>query len=331
MKLLRLVLENFRGAPDGAYSFAHPSTGAPIPTVLITGPAASGKTSLLEAIAALKENAGAWGPPPDPARVVRRGAARGKVEGTWLLTPGEMEQAEAKDATIVTRFDLGADASLPDVEVGLRELFKAYDHDPARGKFEYFPANRRLLSGSGAGRGELVMEAWHRLGSSPTKYASVKKALIDLALGDGVKTLEESARQGILLRSDQRDSLLGYKRDLAGMLPHLRLLGVELEKGVPELRFERSDGVRLTLDDLSDSEKQALLFVATFRRIGLSHSIVLIDQPELPPPRRRPARPVRAVEGLGADNQICFLATGSLEIERTAAAHQLIRLGSKKG
>ena len=330
MKLLRLVVENFRGAPNGTYSFTHPSTGAPVETVLITGPASSGKTSLLEAIAALKESVGAWGSPPDPARLVRRGAARGKVEGTWLLTPSEVERAEVKQATIVTRFDLGADATPPDPEFGLRELFKAYDHDPLNGKFEYFPANRRLVPRAGADRSDLAGEAWHRLGSSPAKYASIKKTLVDLALCDGVKTMEEAARRGVLLRNDQRDSLLPYKRDLAGMLPHLRLHGVELENGVPELSFEREDGTHVGLDDLSDSEKQAVLFVATFRRIGLSRSIVLIDQPELYVHADAQLGFVRSIEGLGVDNQI-FLATGSLEIERTAAPHQLVRLGVKKG
>ena len=329
MKLLRLVLENFRGAPNGAYSFVHPSTGAPVDTVLITGPAASGKTSLLEAVVALKESVGAWGPPPDPARLVRRGATAGRIEGTWLLSPSEVERASAKQATVVTRFELGENATPPELDVGLRDLFSSYDHDPEHGKFEYFPANRGLTPRAGAAVRDLAGEARQRLGSSPTKYASIKRALVDLALRDGVKTLDEAASRGLLFRSDQRDSLLPYKHDLAGMLPHLRLLGVELEDDTPELAFERDDGARLRLDDLSDSEKQAVLFVATFRRIGLSRSIVLVDQPELCLHADAQLGFVRAVEGLGVENQL-FFATGSLEITRTAAAHQLIRLGGAK-
>jgi hypothetical protein len=329
LKLLRLVIENFRGAPNGAYSFAHPSSGAPVDTVLITGPASSGKTSLLEAIAVLKESAGPWGMPPDPARLIRRGATSGAIEGTWLLSAAEIERAKAKQANVVTRFELGAAARVPDVEPGLRELFVSYDHDPARGKLEYFPANRRLAPRGGAAPLDVEAEARQRLGSSPTKYASIKRALVDLALRDGVRTLEEAASRGLLFRSDQRDSLLMYKRDLAGMLPHLRLLGVDLESGSPELCFERDDGARLGLDDLSDSEKQAVLFVATFRRIGLSRSIVLVDQPELCLHADAQLGFVRSIEGLGIDNQI-FLATGSLEITRTAVAHQLIRLGGQR-
>ncbi len=326
MKLLRLVLENFRGAPNGTHSFVHPSTSAPVDTVLITGPASSGKTSFLEAIAALKESVGAWGAPADPARLVRRGAKAGRIEGTWLLSPSEMERAGAKQEAVVTRLELGADAARPEPDVGLRELFTAYDHDPAHGKLEYFPSNRRLAPRAGEKPRDLAGEARLRLGSSPTKYASIKRALVDLALRDGVNTLEDAASRGLLFRSDQRDSLLPYKRALATMLPHLRLLGVEMEGDAPELRFERDDGARLGLDDLSDSEQQAVLFVATFRRIGLSHSIVLVDQPELCLHADAQLGFVRAIEGLGVNNQI-FLATGSPEITRTAAAHQIIRIG----
>jgi hypothetical protein len=329
VKLLRLVLENFRGAPNGAYSFVHSSTGAPVGTVLITGPASSGKTSFLDAIATLKESVGAWGAPPDGARLVRRGATAGVIEGTWLLSSSEMERASAKQATVVTRFELGPNATPPELDVGLRDLFSAYDHDPEHGKFEYFPSNRGLTPRAGAAVRDLPGEARQRLGRSPTKYASIKRALVDLALRDGVKTLDEAAARGLLFRSDQRDSLLPYKRDLAGMLPHLRLLGVELEGDAPELAFERDDGARLGLDDLSDSEQQAVLFVATFRRIGLSRSIVLVDQPELGLHADAQLGFVRAIEGLGVDNQL-FFATGSLEITRTAAAHQLIRLGGPK-
>ena len=329
MKLLRLVLENFRGAPNGAYSFVHPSTGAPVSTVLITGPASSGKTSFLGAIAALKESVGAWGAPPSAARLVRRGAPSGVIEGTWLLSPAEIEKAGTKQATVVTRFELGPNAAPPELDVGLRDVFSAYDHDPEHGKFEYFPSNRGLAPRAGSAVRDLPGEARQRLVPSPTKYASIKRALVDLALRDGVKTLDEAASKGLLFRSDQRDSLLPYKRDLAGMLPHLRLIGVEINGDTPELLFERDDGARLGLDDLSDSEQQAILFVATFRRLGLSRSIVLVDQPELGLHADAQLGFVRAIEGLGVDNQL-FFATGSLEITRTAAVHQIVRLGSQR-
>lgn len=95
----------------------------------------------------------------------------------------------------------------------------------------------------------------------------------------------------------------------------------------PDLCFERRDGSRLSLGELSTSEQQGFLFAATFRRLGLSHSIVLIDQPELYLHPDEQLRFIRALGGLGVDNQILF-ATSSVDIMRLASAHEVIKLGS---
>src|SRR5262245_46556093 len=107
MKLLRLSLDNFRGAPNGEWSFTHPTTGAPLDVIYVTGPAASGKTTFLEAIISLKESVGAYGVPPDPERLLRRGAKSGRIEGTWQLTAEEMARAEVAQTTVSARLDLG--------------------------------------------------------------------------------------------------------------------------------------------------------------------------------------------------------------------------------
>lgn len=329
MKLLRLTLDNFRGALSGEYAFTHPATGAPLDTVYIAGPAASGKTTFLEAIAALKESVGPYGPSPDPARLLRRGAKSGRVEGTWLLTPEEAACAEVQNATVTTTLALEPDAVPSLADAGLRAVFARYSHDPGQGKFEYFPSNRRLSARAGAEL-PLALEAGLRLSARPDKYAAVGQALIRLALADGVKTVEEAKARGVLLKSDTRDSLAPYRKDLAELSPGIRLAGVEVRGGEPELFFERPDGGRLVLDELSDSEKQAVLFAVTYRRIGLSHSVVLIDQPELCLHTDQQLRFLRALGRLGADNQM-FVATGSTEITRLAAPHEIVALGVRKG
>lgn len=326
MKLLRLALDNFRGAPNGAWSFTRPNDGGPLDAVFITGPAASGKTSFLEAIAALKESIGPYGAPPIPARLLRRGANSGRVEGTWQLSAEEMARAETTQATWTTKLELGKDVVIPPADPALRKLFEAYGHDPGQGKFEYFPSNRRLVARAGRRYLSLDAEARLRLGAEPDKYASIKQELIDLALSDGVRAVEESTARGILLRADQRDSLAPYRKDIADFLPALRLTGVDMDSGSPELRFERVDGTELFLDDLCDSEKQAVLFCVAFRRIGLSRSIVLVDQPELYLHSDAQLRFAEAIGGLGEGNQI-FLATGSPDVMRMAAPHQIVHLG----
>ncbi|WP_437671186.1 hypothetical protein [Sorangium sp. So ce131] len=327
MKLLRLTLENFRGAPNGTHLFTRTDDGPPVDTVYITGAEASGKTSFLEAIVALKESVGAYGAPPNPARLLRSGKSTGRVEGIWQLSPEEMDRVKTTQRTWTTKLDLGNLTPEP-ADPTIRQLFEAYDHDPAHGKFEYFPSNRRLEGRDARTSTVLDVEARLRPGTERDKYTSVKRFLIDLALSDGVKAIEESMARGVLFRAEQRDSLAPYRRDLASVSPSIRLSGVETNRGLPDLAFERADGTRLFVDDLSDSEKQAVLFCVTFRRIGLSRSIVLVDQPELHQHPDAHVRIVQAITQLGENNQI-FFATSSPEVTRTAAPHQIVRLGTK--
>jgi hypothetical protein len=329
MKLLRLNLENFRGAPDGEFSFTHPTTGATLDLIHVTGPAACGKTSFLEAIAALKDSVGSYGASPDPSRLLRRGARSGRVAGTFRLDEDERVRAGVPDALVDAALDLGEGLVPPLADAGLRAVFAAHSHDPARGKFEYFAANRRLAAGEGRKPAPLVLEAGARLGANPDKYASLRRGLLDLALSDGLRSVAEATARGILLRRDARDSLGPYRRDIAALAPGIRLAGVELSGVEPDLVFERRDGTRLGLDDLADSEKQAVLFAVTFRRLGLSRSIVLVDQPELYLAADLQLRFARELCRLGTDNQM-FLATGSPEITRAAAPHEIVTLAGAR-
>lgn len=328
MKLTRLQLENFRGAPSGAWSFVGPD-GAPLDMIYVTGPAGSGKTSFLEAIVALKESVGAYDMPPLTRRLLRKGATTGKVEGTWQLSAEEMARADLKESTVTTRLDLAGDEPMELADPGLRDLFQAYSHDPTQGKFEYFPSGRALGDPNAHIPRNPSQEGRLRLTRHPDKYAPCVRGLIDLALSDGITTVEEATSRGILLLRDKRDSLAPYRKDLAELAPQIRLGGVAMTDEGHELFFERPDGTRLTVGDLSDSEKQALLFAATFRRIGLSHSVVLIDQPEAHLHAELQLRFFQAVARLGVDNQL-FLATGSPEITRLATPQQTIVLGGAR-
>jgi hypothetical protein len=327
MKLVQLVIENFRGAPDGVYSFVDPGTGAPRPLTIITGGPRSGKTALIEAIAAIKECIGAYGAPPEPARLLRRGARSGSIAATWLFSADEMERTRAPEPTWTAEVKLGEGLVLPVFGGGMRTLFAAYSDDPARAKFEYFPSNRRL-SFAAAPPLPAASEARLRLGKSPDKYGSVRRALIELAQGEGLRAVELLRARGVLLESDCADALAPYKKSLAGLLPDLRLLGVETRDSGPAVLFERRDGGVLGIEELSESEQQAVLFCVTFVKIGLNHSIVLIDEPELHVHAAERARILAAIAGLGADNQL-IVATGADEIVSAAPPQRLIRLGGR--
>src|SRR5689334_9068004 len=104
MKILELHLEGFRGAPDGAYRFG--GGDAPSELVVVTGDAGSGKTSFLEAIAAVKEAVGPYGGAPSPASCLRGGADRGRVAARWLLAPDERARSGIAEPDCVTSWHL---------------------------------------------------------------------------------------------------------------------------------------------------------------------------------------------------------------------------------
>jgi len=323
MKLLELELQNFRGAPDGVYSFRHPQSGAPLPLVLVAGGAASGKTSFLEAIVALKESVGSYGAPPSPGRLLRSGAQAGYVKGTWLLTPAEMVLAESAEAVRATALPLGP-GQPPPHDPGLERLFAAYSRDPGQCKFEYFDSGRRLTPRVGMDPDQ--GGAKHlRLTRRPDKYAGLEQVWLRLAAEDGLLALQQTSAQGILLRADQRDSLAPYKATIAALAPTLRLAGVGLDGDAPRAWFEQPDGATVELYDLSDGEQQAVLLAAMHHHLGLQTSVVLLDMPELFQDEVGQARLLQGLAGLMQKGQL-IAATGAGAVVEAAAGHPILRL-----
>ena len=147
-------------------------------------------------------------------------------------------------------------------------------------------------------------------------------------MADSLRAVDRATESGVLLRRDVPDSLAPVKRAVAELTPHLRLIGVEVREGRRDVLFRRASGEEVKLEDLSDSEQQAVLFAAVFHRIGLSGSVVLIDTPELFFHPEDHARVMRAIARLGDQNQI-IAATASEELLERAAPHQVIRLGAR--
>lgn len=319
MKLATLTLQRFSGAPDITLSFLHPATQQPHPITLITGRAASGKTSVIRAIAALKELVSGHGPPPDPARLRRRGSPTGKIAATWILSPAEAGVAGVPGPTLVTEVSLD-DGPAPLFDPGVRALFSRHSMEvfPSR---RWIPPARPTMSAPPSD----LMDPRHRLSSDPRKYAGVRQAIIDLALGDAVRAAERLTERGVVARWEQADPLAAIKRSLAALAPGIRLTGVELHGPSPAVRFVRRDGVTLDLDDLSESEQDALIFAVMFDRIGIAGAIVAIDRPELHLPSDDQARFLRALGSLGEDNQI-IAATGSEALVAAMEAPAVVRL-----
>jgi hypothetical protein len=327
MKLLRLEVEGIRGVLDGVYSFANPRTGAPLDVAVVMGAPRSGKTSLLDAIAAAKEAVGSYGAPIPPRTLRARGAGRARITATWAISEAERSRVGLADVLHTVAWTLdGESLRAEDVDPALRRLFASYSRDLEHGKLEYFPANR----GWGARQRSMPVndaaEARQRAGKDPAKYAHLARALHERSQEESRTAARLLAERGVALRKDVPDSLGHFNEAVAVLLPDLRLLDVELRDGEPVLHLtRRRDRAVLELDELSESEQHLLLFALAFRHFGLNHSLVLIDEPELHIHAAERVRVLQALVSLGFDNQV-IVATGAAEIVETATPEQRINL-----
>ena len=322
MKILRLETGNVRGLADGADDFS--SRGQPRGLTVVVGPRASGKTSLLEAIVLAKESLGAYGLVPRTGAWLRAGAASGVLRATFTLEPDEQAAAECPDVTVTIEIDLAPDAALPRVAPAVRALFERFAFDASVPKLEYFHDERSL--GAGAPTTE-ADERRLRPTRRADKYAGLLPAMTALSVQDGGRANEEAQRHGLLLADDRPDSLGHYWSAIAELVPELRLLGAapRAPGSAPQLGFANKDGVEVGAEGLSAGQRQGVLFAATFARLGLARSIVLIDVPELHLHGADHESFLPRLVRLGGDNQI-IVATGSSAMIGSASREETLVL-----
>lgn len=300
MKIKRISTNGFRGLPDRTFDFTAQRTGLPSELVVITGSSGSGKTCLLDAILAAKEDVGSYGLQVSPASFVRSGGNAAKVQIEWVLTADECSRNGAASPELASEsiFAPNLFSSL-DHDPALVGLLCEYDTDPSMSKVEYFHATRRIpranipsIATIGSPEGERIV----RLTRDDSKYAQVIQYVTEASLG-----LHDTGQKSGAERLAKAFSSLCRSRQIAGVERSGRNL-------IP--RFVDARGGIVGPDELSDSERQALLFAVTFLRQGVQNSLVLIDTPELHLPEAEVGAFVRALMGLGIGNQL-VIATGS--------------------
>jgi len=325
MKVTDLTLNGIRSIPDGRYDLTDGARKNPLDVVIVTGPSASGKTSFLEAIAAVKEANGPYGLPPRPSQFLRRGAGRGRIQLTLALSKEEMDRSETTEPHVSLAWAFGGGDATKEALPGVARMLRGFSVEPGLGKFEYFAARRQLPPDR---RSSNIPPAPRlRLVDDADKYAAVAAYLHQRAASDGLALGERLATRGVALRTEALDSLGPVKAAIAKLLPNLRLRGVSMRDALPCIDFERRDGTVVEIDQLSDAERQGILFAVTFVQTGLRRSIVLIDTPELYLHPRDHAAFLEGLSVLGSDNQI-IVATTSTEILRSARPEQVIDLAS---
>lgn len=290
MKVSRLALRGVASLPDLECDLVSATTGRPHDLVVISGPPASGKTRLCEVMLAAIETVGPY------LGVVRaadwyadpvRGA---RVElGLWLdEAPSDASSASTSSGGSVRAVvDFDGNGVRRDVDRAVARRLSRYDHDPAHGKREYFPEGRQRAWGARQDGLGAVEQSLLRSSKDPQKYSFVP-GFLEALRGDA-----ERART--------------FAAGLELLSPSVRYLPAPRGKE-PTACFANLGKSGVAYAELSSSEADAVLIAATAALIGLHHSVVFLDRPELHVSPDRLVGFVQNLARLGQGNQ-WFVAT----------------------
>jgi hypothetical protein len=281
MKLIEFTVENARGVTAKAKM---PAVGP----LVVTGAAGVGKTALLEAIIAAKENAGAYGLPP-------------RTEDFLSSDVGRVELVFEQDKK------LSLDESETLVKPAVAHRLRTFKVARGDWKMEYFPW-ARCISDMGPG----PQEGAFRLTKLHSKYGFVRRYLESLVHEEAVRALSSIRLEGIALAEPADSERSRFSAALALLCPSLRWDGCERMADRSSTWFVRPTGPRVELNCLTDGEKMAVIFAASWAALGLDRALVLIDHPEL---GIHPAQQVAFFDGL-----VALAGAGQLIVTTTSPA-----------
>ena len=313
MKLARVTFLGVRGLADATYDFRSTVTGEPHPLIAVTGPSASGKTRFLEAIIAAKEGFAPYAAMVAPGPWLRGPGESAKIVLVWKLSEEERGFAGSDEAFVTTETLFLEDAVRADVDEGVQVVLERYEHDPRYGKLEYFPANRQTLPYGTAHGLEAFEQRMYRSQKDERKYSFIPRFLMK------IRNDADLAKRFA--------TLLTYLSPTVRYAPSPSYEGWQcFDTG----GAASGSDVRGSVNELSKSETEAVVFAATAIMTELHHSLVFVDRPDLHvDPAQAPAF-VRGIAALGNDNQV-FIATRSAEILGSLEPVQIIQLGQATG
>lgn len=323
MKLLRLHLKHCRNLPDGDYPFTQPD-GSPHDRVVITGPSASGKTTLLQVIAMVKECTAGYGPQHDPRAFLRAGEGTGVARLTLLLDDAERKRADTREPVVTLEVRLSGGLGEPPPP-GVKKLLGRYRHDPDVSLLDYLPDDRALLAmpfdlPAPSERDEARL----RLSARPRKYEGVVPWLREALLLEATRAAAKLRQEGLVLGNPSKTSpaLDAFRDNLTALCPWLRLTGLDHDGRLPV--FERRNGSQPSVSTLSAAERDAVIFAANGPRLGLRRSVLLVDRPDL---HAHPADQNRWLDVLSANDNQLVIASSSPAILEAVSPAQVITLG----
>lgn len=294
MKIQRATFIGVLGVPDLTVDVSDGRSGAPHGIVVVSGPAGSGKTRLIEALMAAKEAIRPYGPMATGAAWIRANAAA-KILVTWHLDEAEKDFAGTSSQTAESEVIFYPDRVTGESDEGLKAVLGRYSHNAAYGKVDYFPAERRIptfppFTGLGAGEQRIA-----RLVKDQRKYGFVLPFL---------RTLDHD-----VARRDR------FAATLAALSPTCRYTADTSGDAIARC-FSSRGGDPVPVGQLSSTESDAVLFAATSAAIGLDHSLVFADRPDLH--REELEGFVDALASIGQDNQLWI--TGGARLASAALA-----------
>jgi predicted ATPase len=277
-------------------------TGEAHSLVVVAGPSGSGKTRLVEALIAAKEAIRPYGAMAAGAPWIGAGSAA-KVQMTFRLDEAERDFAGVSSATLDGEVIFLPDRANAEADDGLRALLGRYAHNPAYGKVDYFPADRRIplfppFPGLGSAEQRIL-----RLGKDSRKYGFVLPFL---------RTLSQD--------NAQRER---FAASLAALSPSCRYVADPSGDVIPRC-FSSHGGDAVTVAQLSHGESDAVIFAATATAIGLDHSLIFVDRPDLHAGDLE--KLVTGLVSLGKNNQL-FL-TGRAEMATAGHNAHVVNLKS---
>jgi predicted ATPase len=302
MKIQRAKFIGVRGVPDLTLDLTDTRTGEAHAVVVVSGPSGSGKTRMVEALIAAKEAIRPYGPMAAGAPWIGTGSAA-KVRVTFYLDEAERDFAGTTSNSLEGEVIFLPDRANAEADDGLRALLGRYAHNPAYGKVDYFPADRRIpmfppFPGLGSAEQRVM-----RLGKDTRKYGFILPFLRTLG--------QENA---------QRER---FAASLAALSSSCRYIADPSGEVIPRC-FSSHGGEPVTVAQLSHGESDAVIFAATATVIGLDHSLIFVDRPDLHAADLEQL--VAGLASLGKDNQL-FL-TGRPEMAAAGHGAHLVNLKS---
>jgi hypothetical protein len=319
MKIEGLRFEGVRRFGDTSFSFSDAPDAEPRDLVVFYGGMGSGKTLLLDVIAAAKETIAPYGAVPPGRSFIGAGESAAKVIIDWSLSEIEMGRypgPRVRTTEAIWGSVLGLE---PENDADVIALLSEYSYASDVGKVEYFHAPRDIPRGGGlpqGGRRGAESEKPHRLSTNDRKYAGLPGFLVEAAL------VLLSRRSGEFAPTEPA---VQFGRAFELLCPTKRFRGVVEGRSGMEPAFADSSDARIPLSQLSQGERQAALFAATFVRSGINDSVVLIDTPELFLPSDGVVPFLETLRRLGQRNQL-IVATSSREVANGFPSNSVIAL-----